>query len=220
MKEGVLVRTVAFVPIKLNSQRLPNKNILPLAGRALCWHICNTLLQVKRIDEVYVFCSDESVKEYIPDGIVFLKRERRLDEDEVKGFEIYKSFIELVDADLYILAHTTSPFIKSRTIEAAVEKIQDEGYDSSFTAERAQTFAWYQDRPINYSLNDVPRTQDIEPVWIETSGFYMFKKDVFTLHNRRIGFHPFIQEVSGVEKIDIDTKEDYEFALQIVGDRL
>ena len=58
------MRTIAFVPIKLNSQRLPGKNILPIGGHPLCWHIVNTLLRVKGIDEVYVYCSDESVMQY------------------------------------------------------------------------------------------------------------------------------------------------------------
>ena len=58
------MKTVALVPIKLNSQRLPHKNILPLAGHPLCYHILDTLLKTHGIDEVYVYCSDESVKNY------------------------------------------------------------------------------------------------------------------------------------------------------------
>ena len=88
--------------------------------------------------------------------------------------------------------------------------------DSAFSAKRIQTFAWYQGKPINYDINDVPRTQDMEPIWVETSAFFMFRKDIFTIYNRRIGFNPFIQEVSGMEAIDIDEKEDYELACQLV----
>lgn len=43
----------------------------------------------------------------------------------------------------------------------------------------------------------------------------MFKKEIFTEHNRRIGFHPYIQEVSGIEAVDIDTKQDYDFAVEM-----
>jgi len=68
---------------------------------------------------------------------------------------------------------------------------------------------------INYNLQDVPRTQDIQPVWVETSSFYIFRKEVFTLHNRRIGFCPYIHEVSGIEAIDIDEKKDYELACKL-----
>ena len=209
------MKVVALVPIKLNSQRLPHKNILPIAGHPLCWHICNSLKQVEGIDEVYVYCSDESVIEYLPDGVIFKQRDKRLDEDLVKGFEIYKSFIDEVDADIYVLAHTTSPFIKKSSIQNALNHIISGENDSAFSAERVQTFAWYQGKPINYDLNNVPRTQDMEPIWVETSAFFMFKKEIFTIHSRRIGFSPYIQEVSGIEAVDIDEKKDYELACKL-----
>lgn len=206
------MKTVALVPVKLNSQRLPHKNILPVAGHPLCWHICRTLTQAEGIDEVYVYCSEEAVTQYLPEGVIYRKRSRRLDGDLVKGFDIYRSFIEEIDADIYVLAHTTSPFIKVSSIENALAHILSGVNDSAFSAERIQTFAWYQGKPVNYDLRDVPRTQDMEPVWVETSAFYMFKKEIFTLHNRRIGFHPYIQEVSGMEALDIDEKKDYDLA--------
>lgn len=209
------MKTVAFVPIKLNSQRLPHKNVLPLAGRPLCWHILNSLISVKRIDEVYVYCSDPSVKDYMPDGTIFKQRDSRLDGDMIKGFDIYRSFINDVDADVYILAHTTSPFIKASSIENALNHILSGENDSAFSAERIQTFAWYRGEAFNYNLNDVPRTQDIDPIWVETSAFYMFKKEIFSVYNRRIGFAPFIQEVSGIEAIDIDEPKDYEMAVKL-----
>ncbi len=210
------MKTVALVPIKLNSQRLPHKNILPIAGHPLCWHLCNSLVKARGIDEVYVYCSDEEVTKYLPEGTLFKRREKWLDGDLVKGFDIYREFIKEVDADIYVLAHTTSPFIKISSIENAIEHILNGENDSAFSAERIQTFAWYQGKPINYDLNDVPRTQDMEPIWVETSAFFMFKKEVFTKYNRRIGFKPFIQEVSGIEAIDIDEPKDFELACKFV----
>ena len=210
------MRTVAFVPIKLNSQRLPHKNILPIAGHPLCWHICNSLLQTKGIDEVYVYCSDEAIRNYLPEETIVKKRNPKLDGDHVKGGEIYESFIREVDADIYVLAHTTSPFIKVGSIENALFHVQNAEYDSAFSAERIQTFAWYKGCPVNYELNDIPRTQDIEPIWIETSAFFIFKKEIFSKHHRRIGFCPYIQEVSGIEAIDIDEKKDYELACRLI----
>ena len=209
------MKVVAFVPIKLNSQRLPHKNILPIAGHPLCWHLCNTLLKVNNIDEVYVYCSDERVSDYIPEGVILKKRDKKLDGDLVKGFDIYRSFISEVDADVYVLAHTTSPFIKQESIDNALKHIVSGSNDSAFSAEKIQTFAWYKDKPINYDLNDVPRTQDLEPIWVETSAFFMFKKEIFIDYNRRIGFNPYIQEVSGIEAIDIDEKKDYDLACRL-----
>lgn len=209
------MKVVALIPIKLNSQRLPQKNILPIAGKPLCYHICRTLLDVRGIDDIYVYCSDEKVCDYIPKEVTFLKRDPYLDGDLVKGKEIYKRFIHEIDADIYILAHTTSPFIRTESIENALEKVMNAGYDSAFSAEKKQTFCWYKGQPVNYDLEDVPRTQDLEPIWVETSAFFIFRKNIFTEYGRRIGFHPYIQEVSGIETVDIDTKEDYDFAVSM-----
>ncbi len=213
------MKTVAIVPIKLNSQRLPHKNILPIAGHPLCWHILKTLTQVKGIDQVYVYCSDDEIINYIPPNVVYLKRDKALDRDCVKGFEIYESFIKEIHADVYVLAHTTSPFISEKSIENALSYVLNGEYDSAFSAERIQTFAWYEGNPINYNLNDVPRTQDIEPVWIETSAFYIFQKEIFTEHHRRIGYRPYIQEITGIEAIDIDEPKDFEMAKKLVEGR-
>lgn len=210
------MKTVALVPIKLNSQRLQHKNLLPIAGHPLCWHICNTLLQVRGIDAVYVYCSDVKVREFLPEKTQVLQRPEWLDGDSVKGFDIYREFIKTIDADVYVLAHTTSPFISVASCQTALDHILYDSYDSAFAAERIQTFAWYKNKPINYDLHDVPRTQDLEPIWVETSGFFMFKKEIFTVHHRRIGFRPFIQEVSGMEAIDIDEKKDYDMACALV----
>lgn len=209
------MKAVALIPVKLNSQRLPHKNVLPIAGHPLCWHICNTLNQVKGLNDVYVYCSDAAVKKYIPKETKFLQRPTWLDNDIVKGFDIYREFIHTVDADMYVLAHTTSPFIKVSSCQTAIDHVLSGENDSAFSAQRIQTFVWYQGKPINYDLNDVPRTQDIEPIWVETSAFFMFRKEIFTVYNRRIGFHPYIQEVSGIEAMDIDEKKDYDQACML-----
>jgi CMP-N-acetylneuraminic acid synthetase len=206
----------AFVPIKLNSQRLPNKNILPLGDRSLSWYVFNALLGVKEIDEVCVFCSEERIMDYLPAGVKFIQRDASLDGNLIKGNEIYQSFIDTVDSDYYLLAHTTSPFMSQGSIRNAVNKVLNQGYDSALSVQKKQTFIWYQGKTLNYSSNNVPRTQDIEPIYIETSGFYLFEKQHFLSHESRIGLKPYFQEVSDLEAIDIDTKEDYELAMKLM----
>lgn len=68
---------------------------------------------------------------------------------------------------------------------------------------------WKDGKPFNYELNAIPRTQDLPPLYEETSGFYIYKKNVMTKLNRGIGNNPFIVEVDEIESIDIDEKEDF-----------
>jgi len=206
------MRTIGLATIRLNSKRIPQKNIKLLGGKPMCWYVINTLLNVKEIDDVYVYCSDPIIKNYIPEKAIFLQRDKRLDGDEIKAKDTYSAFIKEVDADIYVAACTTSPFMKAETVSIGLQKIQSGKYDSAFTVKRAQTFAWYQGKPLNYDPVDVPQTQNIEPVFIETSAFFAFKKDVWTKHGRRIGFTPYMCEVGDIEAIDIDMPEDFAFA--------
>ena len=211
------MKTVAFVPIRLNSKRVEGKNLKMLGDKPLLQYILDTLVQVKRIDEVYVYCSSEAIISYLPDGVKFLKRPEFLDRDETLGKEIYEEFTKTIDADVYILAHTTSPFMKVETVENALSKILDEDYDSAFSAEKIQTFVWYKGKTLNYDLKEIPRTQTIEPIFVETSAFFMFKRDIWKVYKQRIGFKPYIAEVDKIEGVDIDWPEDFEFAKRIIG---
>lgn len=206
------MKVVAFATIKLKSERVPHKNIQPVGTRPLCYHIVDTALKINQIDEVYVYCSDEAVTKYIPDEAIFLKRKKWLDGNEITAKDTYTAFINDIDADIYIAILTTAPFTKKETLENALNKVLYGGYDSAFTAKKMQSFAWFRGEPMNYKVENVPRTQDLEPVFIETSAFFIFKKELWTKYGRRIGFHPFIQEVGEIEGVDIDTMEDLEFA--------
>ncbi len=206
------MKTVAFVPIRLNSQRVTGKNMRLLGDKPLMCHILQTLVEVDGIDEVYVFCSDESVRDILPEGVKFLKRDASLDSDTTLGKEIYDAFAREVEADWYLLAHATSPFIRRATIEEALAKVHSGEADSSFSAERVQTFAWFEGKPLNYSLDNIPRTQTIEPVYVETSAFFIFSRELWCEHGRRIGDTPHIAVVDHIEGLDIDYPEDFRMA--------
>lgn len=207
------MKTVAVVPMKLNNQRLPGKNTKPFTnGRPLCSYILSTLPKVEEIDEVYVYCSDPGIREYIPAGIRFLKRPERLDRDSTKMNEVLGCFARDVPADIYVLAHATAPFISSASIAQGVRAVREGGYDSAFAARKLQDFLWEDGRPFNYDPGDIPRTQDLTPMYVETSGFYIYRAEIMRQLGRRIGMRPFIVEVSEIESIDIDEEEDFMIA--------
>ena len=210
------MKRVAFVPIRLNSQRVEGKNLRLLGGRPLMTYLLSSLAAAQNIDEVYVYCSNPAIQEYLPEGVRFLKRDERLDSNTTLGEEIYDAFTSEVDADIYILAHATSPFIRTATIEDAVARVESGEYDSAFSAERVQTFAWWEGKPLNYSLQHVPRTQDLEPVYVETSAFFIFRKEVWRTLHRRIGERPYTAVTDRIESMDIDNPDDFLLAEAIV----
>lgn len=210
------MKIVAVVPMKLNNVRLPQKNIKCFTnGKPLCYYILSTLLKIKNIDDVYVYCSDPEICKYIPEGVKYLQRSILLDQNSTEMNEILKSFAQEVSADIYVMTHTTSPFIKRESIENGLESVISDICDSAFAAKKLQDFLWIDQKPFNYKPSNIPRTQDLKPIYVETSGFYIFHRKHILEYNRRIGFNPSIVEVSEIESIDIDTKEDFDIANSI-----
>ncbi len=207
------MKSVAFVPIKLNNERFPNKNITPFdSGKPLISYILDTLLKVKNVDEIYVYCSSEEIIPYLPEGVKFLKREKYLDLSTTSFNEVLVTFAEKVDADVYALTHATAPFIESKSIELGVEKVLSGDYDSALAVTKLQEFVWKDGRPFNYDVEHIPRTQDLEPLYTETCGLFVYTRDLILNKKRRIGDTPYLVEVSKIEACDINTKEDFVIA--------
>lgn len=207
------MRIVAVVPMKLNNQRLPQKNTKPFTnGKPLCHYILSTLLKINAISDVYVYCSNPAIIDYIPEGVRYLKRSSQLDTDTTKMNAVLSAFAEDVPADIYVMTHTTAPFISGASIEKGLNAVVSGEYDSAFAAKKLQDFLWKDGKPFNYQLDQIPRTQDLPIIYEETSGFYIYRSSVITDMKRRIGNSPYIVEVGEIESIDIDEAEDFEIA--------
>lgn len=208
------MKTVAFIPIKLNNERVPGKNLRKFDdGTPLITFFLRKLVKVKGIDEVYTFCSNPEIIEYLVPEVRFLKRPGYLDTQNATPQEIISEFMKIVDADIYMVSHCTSPFVRIEHFEECINAVKNGGFDSSFTGERIQKLLWDAVcKPLNFEPDNIPRTQDLDPIYNEVSAAYVFKKEVFVKLQRRIGLMPHITEVTGIECIDIDYPEDFDIA--------
>jgi CMP-N-acetylneuraminic acid synthetase len=203
------MKIVAFVPLKANSQRLKNKNFKTIDNKPLFKYILDELVKASFINQIYLFTNADLSLYELPNNISVINRSIELDQDQVLGLDIYKEFVNTINADWYILCHATSPFTKIGSIEEGLNSVIYEGFDSAFSVAKYQSYTWFNGKPLNFNFEIVPRTQDIQPVYIETSGFYIFSKDLILKYNRRIGYKPYFVEVTDDEAIDIDYEEDF-----------
>lgn len=211
------MKIVAVVPMKLNNVRFPNKNTKPFTnGKPLCEYVLSTLTKIDLLDEIYVYCSNPEIVRYLPEGVKYLSRSQSLDLDSTKMNEVLFNFSKEVYADVYVMTHATSPFISDASIIKGINAVKSGEYDSSFAAKKIQDFLWENGKPYNYELDNIPRTQDIHPLYEETSGFYIYRNSVISQLNRRIGNNPCIVEVSPIEGIDINYEEDFLIADAII----
>src|SRR5574344_2028847 len=206
------MKVVAIMPIKLKNERCPGKNTRMLGKKPLLQYELDSLKATILCDSINVYCSDEAVVPFLSEGVNYVQRPRFLDQPTSNFTQIFENFSSNVDADIYVYAHATAPFITVETMKQCIEAVKSGKYDSAFCAVKLQDYLWKDGKPLNFDATNVPRTQDLDPIYQETSGVYAFTKEVFQKCHRRIGLNPFIKEVSFREAVDIDNPEDFDLA--------
>lgn len=203
---------IAIMPIKLINERFPGKNTRILGDKPLLQWELDSLRLTELCNSINVFCSSEEVVPFLPQNVRFVKRPEYLDLPTSNFTQIFTCFMEHQDADIYVYAHATAPFITVATMRQCIEAVKSGEYDSAFCAVKLQDYLWQYGHPLNFDATNLPRTQDLDPIYQETSGVYVFTKYVFERYKRRVGIKPFIKEVSFKESVDIDNPEDFELA--------
>lgn len=210
------MKTLAIMPIKLNNERCPGKNTRLLGKKPLLQYELDNLKETGMLDSISVFCSSEEVVPYLPKGVDFVKRPEYLDLPTSNFTQIFAAFMDTHEADIYVYAHATAPYITVNTMRQCIEAVQSGKYDSAFCAVKIQDYLWQDGEPLNFDAANMPRSQDLKPIYRETSGVYVFTKEVFEKYHRRIGRNPFVKEVSFKEAVDINNPEDFESAIALL----
>ncbi|MGP8312062.1 cytidylyltransferase domain-containing protein [Enterocloster aldenensis] len=207
-----MCKIIAVMPIKLNNERFPGKNTMILGDKPLLQYGLDALKTAGLGGSIYVYCSDDSIESYLSEGCKFLKRPEVLDLPTSNFSQIFEQFMKTVDADIYVYEHATAPFVSGRTIKECISKVVSGEYDSAFCASRIQDYLWEDGKPLNFDAENLPRSQDLKVIYRETSGVYVFRKNVFLKYHRRIGLHPYVKEVTYREAVDINNPDDFQLA--------
>lgn len=207
------MRSVATIPVKSRSTRMPGKNLAPFAGQPLFEHFFSKL-DDHPFDEIVVDTDNDAVAAAALDrGWRHLVRPPELLADEATGNELLLHVASKVEADVYFQLFVTAPLLKSETIAAAHAKLlSSPDHDSIFTVVPIHSWFWFDGRPVNYDPHRLLPSQHNKPVIRETTGLYGIRADALEREQARIGTRPLMFEVDEVEAIDVDTELDFRLA--------
>jgi CMP-N-acetylneuraminic acid synthetase len=211
---------IALVPIKENSERIPNKSFETIVNKPLFAFVIDSLIDSNFISKIVINTDSNKIiseikKLYPSDSIQFIHRPKALRGDLVPMNDIIGHDINQFEDNLFIQTHITNPLLKTKTIDDAISFYKNNKYDSIVAVnEHKSRFYDHKHNPINHhGASNILRTQDLEPIYEENSCFYIFSKDSFiNNHNNRIGNNPFYFTINKLESIDIDYYEDLELA--------
>ena len=213
----------ALVPMRHHSQRVPDKNFRPLAGKPLYYYIISSLLACPEICQVVVDTDSQPImdglRQHFP-TVHILERPEALRGDATSMNDILLYDTSQVQADFYLQTHATNPLLRSSTISYAIHSllVNFPDYDSLFSVTRRQVRLWDSSgHAINHDPDVLLQTQDLPPVYEENSCLYIFTRQVLLERHNRLGNHPFMLVIDPSEAWDIDEQLDFditEFLMQ------
>ena len=213
--------TLAVVPMRHNSERVPGKNYRPLAGIPLYHHVVRTLSAVPEIDSIVIDTDSNFIIEDCAARFPLVRvllRPENLRDGNIAMNDVLLNTLDQVDADIVLQTHSTNPFLKADTVSAALKLFKKPGneFDSVFSVTRLQARLWDADtQPVNHDPSVLLRTQDLAPLFIENSCFFIFTPQLLRERRNRIGSHPLMFEMAALEAVDIDVEEDFALAVAI-----
>jgi len=205
--------------MKANSERVKGKNFKLFCGKPLYRWMLDTLISLEAVDKVVINTDARSILAanglVESDRIIIRDRPEEICGDMVSMNLVIQNDIEDIEADHFLMTHTTNPLLSGKTIQRAIDAylsaLSRGDADSLFTVNKIQTrFYDSQAHPVNHDPEHLVRTQDLEPWFEENSNLYLFSNESFLQTKARIGVNPMMLENAPYESTDIDTPDDWE----------
>ncbi len=214
-------KTIAMIPARMGSKRVPKKNIRLLNGVPLISYIIRAAKESGCFDEIYVNSESDILGQIAKsEGVKFYKRPSSLSTDAATNDGFVEDFLNQNDCEKVIQLLPTSPFISPEDIKKFVSHMEDQNLDTLISVFRQQIECVYEGTPINFDQKKpTPPSQDLEPIKPYACGIMGWKKDSFLSNIEKYGcaYHGgegsiSFYELEGFATVDVDNEEDFQLA--------
>jgi CMP-N-acetylneuraminic acid synthetase len=205
-----------FVPARLGSHRLPNKQILPI-GDTCMFDICCQKLQYISVAygiPTYVLICDEPLIEIANKypNVVIKHREKATVEAEGPLQFIYKDVLD-VPEDYLVFLNPCLIFLSCETIMAKIMEFDESPMEYGTTVKQFKNWLWDDEiNAVNYIDYKRLTTKEITPWYQCAHCFHVFNKNKFIEDGYMLKEDLCLLEIPAEETIDIDEQHEYEFA--------
>lgn len=207
-----MLKIVAFVPAKGNSDRIQSKNLAILDGEYLFKYKLRQLLDCSLISEVVLDTESDQIAELADDlEITRLKRPLEFASNQTDGHALFAWECSQIEADIYVQALCTAPFVNEDTVTRAIQALLNSPeHDSLVAVTNAKQYLWKDNEPL-YGTGRIPNSVDLPVTTIEAMSLYIVRKSVIA-SGKRFGSNPILFNLSPTEAVDVNWPEDLELA--------
>jgi len=207
--------SVAIIPARGGSKRIPKKNLAIFGGVPLIVHTIRHALDTPEVDFTVVSTDCPDIARVAEGcGAKVIWRPAEFSGDKASSESACQHALTSFGQhpDLVAFLQATSPLRRPKELSLAIQKFRDEGADSLFSGCRIPGFVWRKEPygwdSLNYDFRKRPRHQDIPYDLMENGSFYLFKPWVLEDTNNRLGGKIIAHEMPFSYSLEIDVPED------------
>ena len=206
-------KITALIAVKANSDRVENKNIRPFADSNLLEIKLAQIESLDIFDEVIVSSeSDEVLSMCEPFNVTTHKRDSFYATSEVPMSDVYEYLAKIVRTEYIAWIPVTNPLVDGQIYKNAVnsfKSIDHKVHDSLLSVSGVQEYLYYNDKPLNFTLDPWQRSQDLVGTCaINFAINILSKKNMINLRST-VGRKPYFFNIDKSTAIDIDYMEDF-----------
>jgi N-acylneuraminate cytidylyltransferase len=204
---------IAFIPARIGSKSITEKNIKLFCGKPLIfWNLQE--LQNSNVDTIIVATDSEKIKEIV-NSFSFSKvkvfdRSDAHSQDSSSTESVMLEYINasnLSDSDIFMLVQATSPFTQQNHFNEGLDLFKH--HDSILSCCESKRFFWRNGKALNYDIYNRPRRQDFQGTLIENGAFYISSVFDIKKTNNRISGDIGIYKMPEYTYTEIDELEDW-----------
>jgi len=208
---------IGFIPLRKGSKGIKKKNSRKMVGRPLfTWVLAEAIFS--NLDEVYVYTDDEAIIAFVEREYTWTNKVKVLSRSEESATDTASTesamieFAEKINYkfDIFCLLQATSPFTTRDDINASIDKVVNQGFDSALTVVNTHRFIWSKEgKPVNYDFKNRPRRQDFDGILIENGAVYATTKASFKETQNRLGGKIATVNMPEESLLEIDSESDW-----------
>jgi N-acylneuraminate cytidylyltransferase len=214
--------TIAIIPARGGSKRIPRKNILPFEGKPIIGYSIEAALQSRLFVEVMVSTEDEEIARIAVSfgARVPFKRSQPNAGDHATTVDVLLEVLEHYEKqgrifDYGCCIYPTAPFVTGDLLLQGWQMMVEKGYDSVFPVLRyshpIQRALSIQDGKVGmiWPENYAARSQDLPPAYHDAGQFYWFRTEALKLTGRLWTDNSGALLISEMQAHDIDGMDDW-----------
>ena len=214
-------KTVALIPARGGSKRIPKKNLLQFAGKPLLAWSVEAAVDSRVFDAVIIDSDDRKIISIAEDygAQSFYKRPKHLSNDDAPTWGVIKHLLENIPTvEIVMLLQPTSPLRTSHHIIECMQKFHSSSLNSIVSVSKkdcSRDLVYFMSQ--HGHLSKVRCSPRDTKVYLN-GAIYLFKTKWFLDCNKFVSCDTVGFIMPDKQSIDIDTYDDWQQALELKHD--